>query len=373
MKHNERFTHTISELKRIGNYRFLQNTPQSKSIINLSSNDYLALLDEQELYTDFLAELQSEQYAFSACSSRLLSGNSAEYAKLESLLAKLYKTESALVFNSGYHANCGILPALTNQKDCIIADKYVHASIIDGLQLSSAKFMRYRHLDYEHLEKILEKHRQDYEHVWIVTESIFSMDGDCADMNKLVQLKQKYNTFLYVDEAHALGVRGPQGLGLVEEMNCMQDCDCIVGTFGKAIASVGAFVACTSSITECLLNHARTLIYTTALPPVNIAWTSFIMTKPALFNEKRKKLHTLSTEFADMLSISSNSQIIPIVIGSNKDAIAAAQELQQNGFYVLPIRYPTVPENTARLRFSLHAELNLDDCKKIPEILSRFI
>ena len=367
-----RFKETIQELKNNGNYRELRSSLPAHSI-NLSSNDYLGLLNEEQLYANFIEELHSSKHAFSAASSRLLTGNSKEYKLLESVLTQQYKKEAALVFNSGYHANCGILPALASSKDLILADKLVHASIIDGLKLSSAQFERYRHLDYEHLEKILKEKRHKHENVWIVSESIFSMDGDCANLQKLVEIKQLYNTFLYIDEAHALGVRGLNGLGICEEQNCIENCDFIVGTFGKAIASVVAFVVCNNICATYLINHARTLIFTTALPPINLAWTRFIMEQLPQFKEKRMCLETARKELESLLQVSSDSHIIPAIIGSNKQAIDCSKELCENGIYVLPIRYPTVPKNTARLRFSLYAGVPVQKLSIIPKIISQYI
>ncbi len=367
---HSRYQQTITELKNQGSFRFLrQEIPEN--MCNLSSNDYLGIQQNQELYDEFLDELYVENHKFSAASSRLLTGNHSQYTQLEILLAQMYNREAALVFNSGYHANCGILPAIANKNDIIIADKLVHASIIDGLTLGSAKFERFRHCDYNHLEKLLEKHARNYEHVFIVTESVFSMDGDCADIPKLIALKKKYNAFLYVDEAHAVGVRGSQGLGLVEEYNCIHDCDFIVGTFGKAISSVGAFVICDEIFKSFLINHSRTLIYTTALPPISIAWTRFIMQQLPYFQKQRENLQLLAQEFSKLLQVPATSHIIPYIIGENDKAISIAKELQTQGFFVLPIRYPTVAKHTARLRFSLHANISHSELHTIATFLSK--
>ncbi|MDR0941123.1 MAG: aminotransferase class I/II-fold pyridoxal phosphate-dependent enzyme, partial [Bacteroidales bacterium] len=265
-----RYSHTLDELRTQGNFRFLRSSVPH-NCINLSSNDYLGLCNDGELYNRFLDENSTRSYSFSAASSRLLTGNCAEYGELEHRLCQLFHREAALVFNSGYHANCGILPALAGKNDLIVADKLVHASIIDGIRLAHCDFERFRHADYAHLERILHEKHNTYEHIFIVSESIFSMDGDCADLKKLVELKQKYNCLLYIDEAHAFGVRGAQGLGLAEEQGVIADIDLLVATFGKAIASVGAFVVCNKILHSYLINHSRTLIFTTALPPINIA------------------------------------------------------------------------------------------------------
>lgn len=362
-----RYQLKLDELKEAGNYRVLPHL--SGNLVDLCSNDYLGLNKDQALYDGFLNSLTNSPRKFSSCSSRLLSGNSPEHSELEALVASRYHAESCLLYNSGYHANMGILPALAGKKDLIIADKLVHASIIDGALLSDASLIRFNHLDYAHLEKLLEKNRGFHESVFIVSESIFSMDGDMADLQKLTELKEKYNCLLYIDEAHALGVRGANGLGCCEETGLINEVDLIIGTFGKALASVGAFVVCSSLFRDYLINHSRTLIYTTALPPINLGWTKYLFEKLPEMARRRIKLEALSTQFAHMLGSNSQSHIVPFIIGSNVDAINASQLLKKNGFNVLPIRYPTVPKGTARLRFSLNADLSFNELLPIKDIL----
>jgi 8-amino-7-oxononanoate synthase len=367
MNTENRYIRTLQQLKTEGNYRSFP--PSEGNWLELSSNDYLGLNQDTELYETFLKEFNERKYKLSACSSRLLSGNSPEYTHLEKLISEAYRTEACLLYNSGYHANVGIISALAGKKDLILADKLVHASLIDGIRLSEATVMRYKHLDYNHLENLLTKYRSDYEQVFILSESIFSMDGDIADLNKLVELKHKYDALLYIDEAHALGVRGKNGLGCTEESNLIHEVDFIIGTFGKAMASVGAYVVCKSIFKEYLVNHSRTLIFTTALPPVNLAWTAFLFERLPSFNDRREKLSKLSADFANLLEVKAESHIVPYIIGSNQEAIAASELLRENGFNVLPIRYPTVPQGTARLRFSLNATINFEDLKEIKKIL----
>lgn len=364
-----RYIQTLATLKKEGNYRTIPSL--SGKLLDVCSNDYLGINKDKHLYNDFLEELSRKQYKMSASSSRLLSGDSPVHQDLEHLIASAFQAEACLLYNSGYHANIGILSAIAGKKDLIISDKYIHASIIDGIQLSSATAERYKHLDYKHLESILEKNRHNYERVFIVSESIFSMDGDLADLQKLVEIKKKYNCFLYIDEAHALGVRGKNGLGLVEESRLIKEFDFIVGTFGKALASVGAYVVCEEIFKQYLINYSRSLIFTTALPAINLAWTSYIFKLLPDFHYRREKLFTLSKEFATLLNVKSESHIVPLIIGSNSDAIAESQLLKENGYNVLPIRYPTVPQDTARLRFSLNADMKIEDLLPIKDILRR--
>ncbi len=358
----------LDNLKNSGNLRVLAQQV-SKKFINLSSNDYLGILDDNNIVEEFREYANKENLKFGSASSRLLTGNSAEYSILEKTIAKSYNKQACLVYNSGYHANIGILPALSEKNDLIISDKLVHASIIDGIRLSRADRLRYNHLDNSHLDKILTNVRHKYNNVFIVTESIFSMDGDIAFLPDLVKIKNKYKAFLYVDEAHALGVRGDTGLACAEEYNCIDDIDFIIGTFGKAIASIGAYIVCNQTIKSYLVNHSRSMIFTTGLPPVNLAWTNFIFNKLKDFEYKRQQLRLLSEKFAKLLKTEYSSHIIPYIVGSSKLVMSKSDSLQKNGFYALPIRHPTVEKGTERLRFSLKANLDYDKLLKIPEII----
>jgi 8-amino-7-oxononanoate synthase len=370
------FSNEIENLKSKNNFRVLRNLEHESNFVkengqrmlNLSSNDYLGLAGDFQLREEFLGSFMSG--AFGSSSSRLLTGNHKAYNELEDLLTNTYKREAALVFNSGYHANIGILPALAGKKDVIIADKLVHASIIDGLILSGAQIARYRHNDYTHLENLLKKYSPVCRNIFIVTESIFSMDGDLADLHKLVELKKQYKAFLYVDEAHAVGVRGVHGLGLAEEYNLINDIDFIIGTFGKAYASHGAYVICDSLFRDYLINKMRSLIFTTALPPIVVEWTKFIFEKTLNMHDKRNTLLELSDNLSSGLKnkgfiTNTGSQIVPLIVGDNIKSIQLSELLCKKGFYVLPVRPPTVPEGTARLRFSLTATISAQDIENI--------
>lgn len=347
----------------------------NRRMLNLSSNDYLGLATNHELKEEFLQTLTPDTFQPTSSSSRLLTGNSGIYEELETELATLFGTESALVFNSGYHANTGILPAVSDTQTLILADKLVHASIIDGIRLSTARCIRFRHNDLAQLERLLEQHHAAYRQLIIVTESIFSMDGDQTDLTTLVHLKKKYsNILLYVDEAHAFGVRGEHGLGCAEESGCIQDIDFLVGTFGKAAASTGAYIACCRTIREYLVNRMRTLIFTTALPPTNIAWTLFIIRKLTGMQERRKHLARISRTLHKALQAKgyecpSISHIVPLIIGSSADTVLCAEMLQRHGFYALPVRPPTIPEGTSRIRFSLTADLKENEIEELIHLL----
>ncbi|TGV07839.1 8-amino-7-oxononanoate synthase [Alcaligenaceae bacterium 429] len=338
---------------------------------NLASNDYLGLASDHSLKQQFYAQLNEVDSALSASSSRLLTGSFSTHAALEQTLATVFGREAALVFGSGYHMNLGILSAITDKQTLVLADKLVHASMIDGLRLSPAKLLRYKHNDLQHLEQLLEAHHNDYARVLIVTESIFSMDGDLADLPALVQLKQRYpHVALYVDEAHAVGVRGETGLGCAEEQQCVQEIDFLVGTFGKALHSVGGYVLCSQVVRDFLINHMRPFIFSTALPPLNMAWTHFVLQRMASLQDRRDRLNHLTVRLRERVAQQydqhlSASHIVPVVLGSNEAALDKARQLQEQGLWVMAVRPPTVPVNQARLRISLTADVPDADFERL--------
>ena len=369
------------------------------TLLNIASNDYLGLGSDAELQREFFEFIQQSMDCLpkmSATSSRLLTGNDTQLQALEDELQAWYETaagsnqtatKSALVFNSGYHANIGILPALTALpvKTVILADKLVHASMIDGIKLSVSKrclYRRYRHNDYEHLAALLAQVEEDVERIIIVTESIFSMDGDRADLPALVTLKAADSRVeLYIDDAHAVGVLGAQGLGLAEETNTLADIDYLVGTFGKAFASVGAYILCDKIVKSWLINQMRPLIFSTALPPINHAWTRFILAKMPQLQTRREHLAQISLQLSQAISpeyrVSSSlatpiyeSPIVPYILGDNARTMTKANQLQDAGFYALPIRPPTVPANTSRIRLVLNAAITYDECERLIRQLS---
>jgi 8-amino-7-oxononanoate synthase len=326
--------------------------------LNLSSNDYLGIAADFKLQKEFL-QLQNfdNEFLLSNSSSRLMTGNN-EYIGLESELEKLYPQKRALVLGSGFLTNLGILPAVTTSNDLIIADKLVHASIIDGIKLSSAHLERYRHNDTDHLEKILLKHRANFKRVFIVTESIFSMDGDFAPLKELTEIKERFDCLLYIDEAHAFGLYGYRGAGVASAQKLDDKIDFIVATFGKALASQGAMVVCNETWHKLLINKMRTLIFSTALPPISLRWTKFVLENHERFEPNRRHLETLKHIIKNNLSAKIESHIFPIMVGDSTLAVNMATELRQKGFWVMPIRRPTVPPGTERLRISLSAAID---------------
>lgn len=352
---------------------------ENQKMLNLSGNDYLGLSYKKDLQQEFLAQHIDNLPLFSSTSSRLLTGNSPEYQQLEDSMAHAFGRESCLLFNTGYHANIGIIPALSDEKTLIISDELIHASLIDGIRLSKATRLRFAHNNYGQLQQLLEDNHRHHHLIIIVTESVFSMDGDHADLAQLVNIKKQYsNTLLYVDEAHAIGVYGKNGLGLAEEQNCISDIDLLVGTFGKAMASVGAYLISSQLIRHTLINKMRSLIFSTALPPLNIAWTHFIFNKLPTLQKQRQHLADISAYlrnvFAEQfhLPMPSQSCIVPYILGDNQKAIKLAQALQQQGYYCLPIRPPTVPKGTARIRFSLTADIQKATLDSLIQVLKEF-
>ena len=324
---------------------------KDKKLLNLSSNNYLNFADNKQITKEFL-EYAKENYTFGSASARLLTGTLPVYEELEELLTKLYKKEATLLYNSGYHANVGISSALNQKGDVIFSDKLNHASIIDGMRLSEGKFFRFPHNDMEALEKLLIRERKNYKNAFIITESVFSMDGDIENLKTIVDLKKKYECNIIVDEAHAFGVFGENGLGVCEQLGLLEEIDLIVGTFGKAIGSMGAFVTGSKVLINFLINKSRSFIFSTALPPINIAFTKWIIEKklPQTKN-KREKMLSIAKNF------NSSSHIIPVVVGENQATVDLCEILFHNGYFTLPIRPPTVPVGTSRIRLSLSADI----------------
>ncbi|MDR1593485.1 MAG: 8-amino-7-oxononanoate synthase [Prevotellaceae bacterium] len=342
---------------------------QGKRYLNLSSNDYLGISGIKDFQREFFEKLDLNCFVMGALSSRLLTGNDAAVENLENYLSKLYGKE-CLVYNSGYHANVGILPTLAEKSDLIVADRLVHASIIDGIKLCACEMRRYKHNDYNDLERILEQSAGKYKSVYIVTESVFSMDGDVANLDRIVELKDKYCAKLYVDEAHAFGVAGEQGLGCAHHRQLVHRIEYIVCTLGKAAASEGAFVVCDSVAKQWLINKSRTLIFTTATPPVNILWTHFVIEKIVKMKSEREHLRQITKRLRDKLAgynILGDTHIIPIVTGENDKCIRLAERMQSKGIWVTPIRYPSVPAGQARIRLSLTAAMSNEQIDSVYE------
>lgn len=389
------YADVLTELKEMGRLRqFTPLAPQTgcyiekngRSLLNLSSNDYLGLAADTKLHRRFYAEVVAggddssflDHYGLAAASSRLLSGDCPAAHSLETELATAYCRPAALLYNSGYHANIGILPALATRRDLILSDKLNHASIHDGLQLSRATHKRFLHCDYGQLRAILEKERDDFERVFLVSESVFSMDGDVADIEKLIELKEEFSCLLYLDEAHSVGMYGSRGLGKAEELGYLDKIDCLVGTFGKAYASIGAYLICSEDIRDYLINHSRSLIFTTALPPVIYQWNRFVFQHACQLSDQRREVAGLASRLRDDLrkaglQTTGETNIIPVIIGEDSKTVAMAKAMEEAGYFILPVRPPTVPQGTSRFRLSISAAMKWSDLEEITKHICQLL
>lgn len=356
----------LASLREGGNFRRLPD-PGLAGAVDLSSNDYLGLASRPGLQSEFFDDPGARLTPMTASASRLLAGAQAEFQALEAALEREYR-RPALLFNSGYHANSGLIPALCLPGTVVVADKLAHASIIDGIVLSRAPFDRFRHNDLRHLERLLQKHAQA-PRVLIVAESVYSMDGDSPDLDALCRLKRQYpNAMLYVDEAHAVGVLGPRGLGLTAGR---PDVDVMVGTFGKALASAGAFAVMDPVLRDVAVNRARSLIFSTAMAPMTARYTRFMFEKMLTMDTERLRLRQLAQRLQQALGSPLASHIQPLIVGSAARAVDMSRRLLDQGFKVLPIRTPTVPPGTERLRFSLSAALEPAALDRLAQSLAR--
>jgi 8-amino-7-oxononanoate synthase len=338
-----------------------------RDYVDFSSNDYLGLSSHPALVAAARAAL--ERYGVGAGASRLMSGDLRIHHALEEEVASFKGTEAALVFNSGYQANTGIVPALLERHDVVFADHLCHASQLDGALLSRAKLLRFRHNDPGHLAHLLERHRGAFRQALVMTESVFSMDGDRAPLAVLLDLCRRYRCLFLVDEAHATGVFGPQGRGCVEAEGLAGQVDLVMGTFSKALGGFGAYLAASRTVVDVLVNSARSFIYSTALPAPVIAAALAALRLCAAGETRGEELLRRSAGFREALrangwAAGGQSQIVPVIVGASERAVALSEDLAARGYLALPVRPPTVPEGSARLRFSLtaaHGERQLTD------------
>lgn len=324
-----------------------------KPVVNFSSNDYLGLSRHPEVMQAGIKAL--EEYGTGTNSSRLITGTTTLTTALEEKIANWYNKESALVFPSGYQANISILPALFDKDTLVFADRLNHASLLDGMTTSHCKWQRYNHCDMNHLEDLLKK-APKHTNKWIVTDSVFSMDGDFPDFSALVSLAKKYNAKTYIDEAHGVGVFGNRASsGLCEHFGVTQDVDLIMGTFSKALGGSGAFITGSQIMIDYLINFCRGFIYTTALPPSVIAGNlkaiEVVQNSPQYKNKLWENINLWNQHSQE--DFSAQSPIVPILIVDDKSALQKQQALLNEGLWVHAIRPPTVPEGKQCLRISL--------------------
>ena len=344
-----------------------------REVLNFSSNNYLGLANHPALGKAATAAI--ERYGCGSGASRLISGNMTLHEELEIKLAQLKGTEAALVFNSGFQANTGIIPTLVGEGDAVFSDSLNHASIIDGCRLSRAKIVVYRHCDLDQLEHGL-KHAPHSSRKLIVTESLFSMDGDEAPLKEIVELSERYDAVTMVDEAHATGVYEPDGAGLVSQLRLGDRILVQMGTLGKALGGFGAYVAGSAALRELLINRCRSFIFTTSLPPVvmamAIAAVELINSEP----ERRCALRNNCARVRDGLASlgfslgDSRSQILPLMIGDASECMRLSERLLDRGVFAQGIRPPTVPPGTSRLRITLMATHTSDQIDRALEVFA---
>ncbi|MBF0531603.1 MAG: 8-amino-7-oxononanoate synthase [Candidatus Omnitrophica bacterium] len=358
-----------------------QSSPQGRTaviegreVLNFCSNDYLGLAADSRLAATAAQALS--EYGVGAGASRLICGNMTPHLELEARIAAWKGCESALLFNSGYAANLGVISALCGREDAVYSDRLNHASIVDGIILSRAKLCRYPHNDLSGLEKLLAA-GQEFRRRLIVTDSVFSMDGDLADLPRLVQLAEAYDCILMIDEAHATGVLGNTGQGAAEHFGLEGRIDIQMGTLSKAAGCFGAYVCGDRLLTDFLINFSRPFIYTTALPPAVAAAARAAVDIMSTDQARRKKLLSNAGLARSLLKNAGfdigNSQtpIIPIFIGDDFKATALSRQLLEQGFFISAIRPPTVPRGTARLRMTVTVSHMAEDIDSLVRCLKK--
>ena len=358
----------------------LRQLPKATNLIDFASNDYLGFSNSQSIFEETHQYLvANNQIQNGATGSRLLSGNHSVYQEAERLIAQFHQSPAVLIFNSGYDANVGFFSAVPQKRDLILFDELCHASIRDGIQLSNAKAYKFQHNDLEDLERLLIRYPDTT--IYIVTESVFSMDGDTPNLEELVQLAEKYNSYIVVDEAHALGVFGEKGEGLVQSLQLHDIVFARIMTFGKGLGCHGAAILGSEDLKSYLVNFARSFIYTTGLSPHSVATivTAYQLLEKATDNQQQLKNNIAHfNQEKNRLSLKplfvrSKSAIQSAIIPGNERVKSIAQQLQGKGFDVKPILSPTVPEGQERLRFCLHSFNSEKDISEVLQLLSTLI
>ena len=344
-----------------------------RELVNFSSNDYLGLASHPLVQARAIEFV--ERYGTGATASRLICGSQPGFAEVEQTLARLKQTERALVLNSGYQANVSLLPTLVDRRALILLDRLCHNSLVQGAVLGRCRMRRYRHGDLDHLRALLaESARADHSRRVIVTESVFSMDGDVSDIDALVELAGEFNALLVIDEAHATGVLGERGMGLT----CGKDVDVCIGTFGKALGSFGAYVACGEKLWEYLVNCCPGFIYTTALPPAVLGAVDAALELVPQMDAQRRTLLAHAEYLRGALSAqgwdtgAATAQIVPLMVGAEGDALALNAYLEENGVLAVAIRPPTVEPGRARIRLALSARHQQSDLDRLIELLQKW-
>ncbi|MBI6117187.1 aminotransferase class I/II-fold pyridoxal phosphate-dependent enzyme [Salegentibacter maritimus] len=355
----------------------------SSSLIDFSSNDYLGLASSDKIYHKAHDVLKQHNILYNgATGSRLLSGNHKLYALTENLLAEFHQTDAALVFNSGYDANLGFFASVPQRGDFIFYDELAHASIRDGIAISHAKAYKFQHNSIESLQnRLLKIDKQEGAAIYIVTESVFSMDGDMAPLEELAKVAEKFNAFLIVDEAHASGIFGEKGQGLVQELGIQHKVFARINTFGKAPGCHGAVILGSKSLKDYLINFSRSFIYTTALPPHSVATILVVYRELyrgiSQIQSLKNNIHYFREQVVknnlESAFLESKSAIQSCIIPGNDQVQYVAQNINKEGFDVKPILSPTVPKDKERLRFCIHAFNSEEEINRVLKILAKLL
>lgn len=345
----------------------------NKKAIDFSSNDYLNLSTHPFLIKKTI--VYTNKYGVGSTGSRLISGTLPITTEIEKKLAKFKKTESSLLFNSGFQANVSVLPSLCSKNSLILMDKFCHNSLIQGALLSKAKILRYKHNDLSQLEKLLQNSStKSFDRIFIVTESIFGMDGDILDIDKLCFLAKKYHALIYLDEAHSTGILGKNGQGLSVD----KDIFITLGTFGKAFGSFGAFISCSKKVKDYLINYCSGLIFTTALPPSLLGAIDAALDIIPSLEKERKHLFEVASKFRNdlisqgFITTKTDSHIVPLITKSEELSLSLYEYLLNHGIYSIAIRPPTVPKNMSRIRFAMSAKIEDEDIQLVLNLLKKY-
>jgi 8-amino-7-oxononanoate synthase len=372
----------LAEIKRRGLYRRMRmiSGPQGprvlldgRPVLLLCSNNYLGLADHPRV-REAAAEA-AMRYGAGSGASRLISGNMTIHRRLEEQLCEFEHSEACLLFGSGYLANAGVVSALAREGDVVFSDALNHASIVDGCRLARADTFVYDHCDLEHLEWGLQE--AEGRGSLIVTDGVFSMDGDVAPLPEIVELAQRYDTRVMVDEAHGTGCVGPAGRGAVADAGLEDDVDVIVGTLGKALGSYGAYVLCDETMGKYLVNTARTLIFSTALPPPAVAAAmaslELLREQPRRVDKLQRNARALREALAGhgLAAPASETQIVPLIVGEAQHAVAASERALEAGVFAQAIRPPTVPAGSSRLRLAVMASHTRSELREAASVLAR--
>jgi 8-amino-7-oxononanoate synthase len=362
----------------------LRSLKTPSNLVDFSSNDYLGFAKSEAVF-DATHQLLIDQHRKQngATGSRLLSGNHMLYSEVETVLANFHQSEAATIFNSGYDANIGFFSAVPQRGDFILYDEFIHASIRDGIQLSKAKSFKFEHNNLAALNSLLlrysERISEPRQEIYVVTETVFSMDGDTPDLVKVSELCEKYNAFLIVDEAHAVGVFGKNGCGVIQELQIEKAIFARIITFGKGLGCHGAAILGSSQLQQYLVNFARSFIYTTGLSPHSLATVKTVYGALLLDTKKQQKLQENIQHFTSEVKrlqlgfIESDSAIHCCVISGTTKVKSISEKLQEKGFEVKAILSPTVKENQERLRFCLHSYNSKKEISEVLHLLSIFV